>query len=65
MKFKEVRSGLYLVRNRAHTLSKGTISGYSYLTLTEPRMADFNNEQIRGAKQARNPKDHYTYLGKR
>ena len=51
---EEVASGLYLFRNRAHTINNNKINGYSYLTLTEANMADFTKQQIHGTEKARN-----------
>ena len=53
MIFEEVKSGLYLFRNRAHHITNNNISGYSYLMLTEARMSNFNKLEIEGAKRAR------------
>ena len=53
MKFEEVTSGLYLFRNRAHTVTGNIMSGYSYLILTQADMADFTKEQISRAQKAR------------
>ena len=52
MIFEEVTSGLYLFRNKAHHTSNNKISGYSYLILTEARLANFNKQEIEGVKRA-------------
>ena len=53
MNFFEVESGLYLFRDRMHTMTSNKLSGYSYLMLTEANMSEFSKVVINKAQQAR------------
>ena len=53
MIFEEVRSGLYLFRNKAHINNNNRISRFLYLMLTEANMSNFTKRQIDDAKKAR------------
>ena len=60
IKFREVKSGLYIYNAKNTLRNNNTPLGYSFLNLTTENMSNFTNSQIRQAEKA---KKFYTVIG--
>ena len=61
LRFKEVESGLYLLRRNNNTNNK--VSAYSFLTLVRVNKENFTNRQVKRDDVAREFRKQLSYLG--